>query len=118
MVSFYFLAGVNHFVNPGFYLPLIPDYFPEKELLNQIVGIAEIMGAIGLVVSTTQKFAAWGLIVMLIAFIPSHLYFIEIGSCVEDGLCVPEWVAWFRLIVIHPLLIYWAWIYTKSKNYG
>ena len=37
------------------------------------------------------------------------IYFININSCIPKGLCVPQWVGWVRLIVIHPILIAWAW---------
>lgn len=113
MVAFYFFGGINHFLNPDFYIPLIPDYLPKAELLNLISGAAEILGAIGLLVPKTQKFSAWGIAAMLVAFIPSHIYFIQIGSCIPDVMCVDEWIGWVRLILIHPLLIYWAWIYTR-----
>ncbi|MHA7131429.1 DoxX family protein [Algoriphagus namhaensis] len=118
MAFFYLVAGVNHFIKPEFYLPLIPDYMPDAALLNIISGVAEILGAIGLLIPATRKLAAWGIILMLVAFVPSHVYFIQIGSCVPDVLCVDEWIGWVRLIVIHPVLIYWAWIYTKKENDG
>ncbi|WP_075351324.1 DoxX family protein [Algoriphagus marinus] len=113
MAAFYFLGGINHFLQPEFYLPLIPEYLPEKDLLNTIAGIAEVVGAIGLLIPQTRKIAAWGIVAMLVAFIPSHVYFIQIGSCLEEGLCVSEWIGWIRLVLIHPLLIWWAFIYTK-----
>jgi hypothetical protein len=28
-------------------------------------------------------------------------------------MCIPEWIGYFRLIVIHPLLMYWAWKISK-----
>jgi uncharacterized membrane protein len=115
LAIFYFVAGVNHFINPANYFPLIPDYLGSAEILNLLAGAAEVLGAIGLVIPATRKIAAWGIILLLIAFIPSHTYFISIGSCIEGGLCVPEWVAWIRLILIHPLLILWAWIYTRKN---
>jgi uncharacterized membrane protein len=71
--------------------------------------MVEIMGGIGLLIPITRKIAAFGIMAMLIAFIPSHVYFIQVGSCIREGLCVPEWVGWVRLIIIHPILIYWAW---------
>ena len=113
MASFYFLAGLNHFVQAEFYLPLIPDYFPEKEIINILSGIIEVLGATALLIPKSQKAGAWAIVAMLVAFIPSHIYFIQIGSCVENGLCTPEFVAWIRLVIIHPLLIWWAFIYTK-----
>ena len=108
-VGFYLFAGVNHFIDPEFYLDLIPDYLPAHDFINQLSGIIEIVFGIGLFFKGSRKFSALGIIVMLLAFIPSHVYFIQIGSCVEGGLCVSEWVGWLRLILIHPLLILWAW---------
>lgn len=107
---FYALAGINHFVNPGFYYPLIPDYLLQvSQIINVFAGIAEVVLGILLIFHKTRKPAAMGIFLMLIAFVPSHIYFIQIGSCVDSGLCVPEWVGWMRLILIHPLLMLWAW---------
>ncbi len=114
MAFLYLLAGVNHFLSPESYLPIIPDYLPSHDLINILAGIAEIILGIGLLFPKTRKISAWGVVLMLIAFIPSHVYFIQIGSCVEGGICTPEWVGWLRLVVIHPLLLAWAWIYTKD----
>jgi uncharacterized membrane protein len=110
---FFVVAGSNHFINPGFYFPLIPDYLPFPVIINYFSGIIEVVLGIGLGFRSLQKYAAWGIVFLLVLFIPSHVYFIQIGSCVQDGLCVPEWVAWIRLLFIHPILIIWAWLFTK-----
>jgi uncharacterized membrane protein len=114
MAGFYLFGGINHFRTPEFYLPLIPDYLPTPDLLNLLAGIAEIVLAIGLLIPNTRKWAAWGVIAMLLAFIPSHVYFIQLGSCIPDVLCAAEWMGWVRLLLIQPLLIAWAWIYTRN----
>jgi uncharacterized membrane protein len=106
---FYLFGGFNHFINPEFYLNLIPPSFNYLELINVLAGIIEIGLGIGLLIPYCRKWAAFGIMLMLIAFIPSHVYFISIGGCVEEGLCVPMWIAWFRLLIIHPALVYWAW---------
>jgi uncharacterized membrane protein len=113
LAAFFTLAGLNHFVMPAFYLPLIPDYLPSPDHINTMAGIVEIILGIGLLIAPLRQWAAWGIIALLIAFIPSHIYFIQIGACVEGGLCVPAWVAWVRLLLIHPLLIGWAWFVRK-----
>ena len=119
MVVFYLFAGYNHFRDPEFYLPLIPDYLPLHSLINDISGFVEIIFGIGLIFKSSRNFAIYGIIAMLIAFIPSHIYFIQVGSCLEGGLCVPAWVGWARLVVIHPLLILWAWKHkTRPVNYA
>ncbi|MEO1052381.1 MAG: hypothetical protein AAFX87_17235 [Bacteroidota bacterium] len=113
IVLFYLAAGLNHFRDPGFYLPLIPDYLPYPNAINIISGIAEMLLGLGLVFRQSRKVSAYLIIAMLVAFIPSHVYFIQIGSCTSGGLCVPEWIGWIRLIVVHPLLIWWAWVHRK-----
>jgi uncharacterized membrane protein len=114
MAGFYLFGGINHFWTPEFYLPLIPGYLPVPELLNILAGMAEIVLGTGLLIPYMRKWAAWGVIAMLLAFIPSHVYFIQIGSCIPDVLCAEEWMGWVRLLLIHPLLIAWAWIYTRN----
>lgn len=108
-VAFYLFAGVNHFINPDFYAGLIPDYLPFHSFINLASGVIEIALGLGLLFPVTKKFSAYSIILMLIAFIPSHVYFIQIGGCIEGGLCTTMTVAWVRLVIIHPLLILWAW---------
>lgn len=110
LVNFYVFAGINHFISPKFYAPLIPPYFPYPDTINWVSGAVEIALAIGVAIPKTRKNAALLIVLMLIAFIPSHIYFIQIGACAGEGsLCTPIWVAWVRLFPVHPLLIYWAW---------
>ncbi len=113
MALFYVAAGLNHFINPAFYLPLIPPYFPYHTLINVSSGAIEVIVGVLVIPTFSRKWAAYGIIAMLIAFIPAHIYFIEMNSCAGE-LCVPTWIGWFRLVVIHPLLVYWAWINRTS----
>jgi uncharacterized membrane protein len=114
-VLFYVLAGTYHFVNPQFYLDLIPPYIPFPTAVNYLSGAIEISLGLLALSKAHRKWAAYGIMAMLIAFLPAHIYFIQIGSCVEDGLCVPEWVGWFRLIAIHPFLLRWAWRVSRIR---
>ncbi|MGD1957567.1 MAG: MauE/DoxX family redox-associated membrane protein [Fulvivirga sp.] len=111
LVGFYLFAGINHFLDPDFYYPLIPPYFKFPVFINITSGIIEVILGLALLLPRFRTYAVYAIIIMLIAFIPSHIYFIQIGSCITDGLCVSEWIGWGRLLVIHPLLIYWAWIH-------
>lgn len=116
MVLFYLAAGVNHFRSPDFYFPLIPDWMGYKQLINAVSGIAEIVLAAMLLSASWRRQAAQGIVLMLLAFLPAHIWFIQRGGCVDPGgLCVPVWVAWVRLLIIHPLLIAWACSHTKTK---
>lgn len=113
---FFLIAGLNHFLNPEFYLGLIPDYLPFPEMINYVSGAAEMIIALLAIPHKTRKIAGYAAMALMVAFIPSHVYFIEIGSCIPDGLCVPEWLAYLRLLLIHPLLIGWAWA-VKTEYY-
>lgn len=111
LIIFYFIAGLNHFVMPSFYIPLIPYQQPDPFTLNILAGLAEIALAIGLLFKTIRKYAVYGIIALLAVFIPVHVIFISNGSCFEGYFCIPEWIAQLRLWIIHPLLAYWAWVH-------
>jgi uncharacterized membrane protein len=113
---FYVVAGVNHFLTPDFYLPLIPPFFSNPERINVIAGVAELLLGVGVLYFPTRKRAAWGILVLLVCFIPSHVYFIQVGSCIRVGLCVPPIVGWLRLVLIHPILLYWAFWVSKHDR--
>ncbi len=106
--GFYVFAGVNHFIDPDFYFALIPDYLPFHEAINYLSGFIEILLGCGVLFQKTRKISSYLIVLMLLSFTPAHIYFLQIGSCVEGGLCVSEWISWVRLLVIHPLLIIWA----------
>ncbi|MBS9462141.1 hypothetical protein KIM67_06940 [Flagellimonas sp. 389] len=110
-VIFYLLAGIYHFVNSEFYYGLIPDYLPFPKLLNFASGSFEILFGALILFYKTRKIGAYGIVILLLLFIPSHMYFIQIGSCTENSLCVSPWISWTRLIVVHPLLLFWGlWV--------
>ncbi|MES2372186.1 MAG: MauE/DoxX family redox-associated membrane protein [Bacteroidota bacterium] len=111
-VVFYIVAGINHFRNPVIYYTLIPPYFPSHPILNTCAGITEIILGSLLLFNSTRKWAAYGIILMLLAFIPAHIYHIQMKGCLP-GLCFPEWAVWLRLFLLHPILIAWAWWYRK-----
>lgn len=82
---------------------------PLKNLINYASGALEVIFGIGVAFDRFRNVSIYGILVLLMLFIPSHIYFIQIGSCVDGGLCVPPWIAWVRLILVHPLLMFWAW---------
>jgi uncharacterized membrane protein len=112
MAALYLLAGVNHFRSPGSYHSLIPPWIGHVETVNILAGIAEIVLAILLLFKPTRKWAAYGIILMLLAFIPTHIYMIQEGLGL-NGSTAPAWILWVRLLVFQPLLILWAWYNRK-----
>lgn len=115
MIIFYVLGGYNHFYNPSFYIPLIPPYLSTwAVVLNLIAGFFEIILGILLIPTQTRKWAGWGIVMMLIAFIPSHIYFIERGYFTLGSFTMSPLISWIRLLVFQPLLIFLAlWVSRK-----
>lgn len=110
MIAFYLFAGYNHFANPSIYSPLLPPYLSQwQDLINTISGIAEIVLAIGLLFPLTRIYAAYGIIFMLIAFIPAHIYMIQLGDFKLGKFKITPLISWIRLLIIHPILIGWVW---------
>jgi uncharacterized membrane protein len=114
MAAVYLAAGVNHFRMPEFYYPLIPPYIGNAAFWNLVSGIAEIAGGIGLLIPALRRWAAWGIVAMLIGFLPTHIYMItDADTILIAGSKIPAWVAWVRLLVIHPILLWWAWGHSR-----
>lgn len=115
MAAFYVFAGVNHFLNPGFYLPMMPAYVPWHLELVYLSGVAEIVCGLGLLVPITRPLAAWATILLLIAVFPANLHIalnnIPIGGR-SEGLGLWNWPR----LPIQGLLIWWAWWYTGDDE--
>jgi uncharacterized membrane protein len=114
LIVFYLFAGYNHFANPSFYMPIIPPYLSDwaKEI-NLLSGIAEIVLALLLIPKATRTLAVKGIIIMLIAFIPSHIYFIQKGDFLLGSFTITPLLSFVRLFVGQPILILWAWWSSK-----
>ena len=65
-------AGVYHFVNPAFYNPFMPEWFP-KSLANTAGGVAEIVIGICMLIPATQKWAVFAAMALMIVFLPLHV---------------------------------------------
>ena len=104
----YVLAGMNHFRKPKLYERIIPPYLPAHSTLVMLSGVAEMILGFMIMNKNTQEEAAWGIIILLIAFIPVHIYMLRNK---EATMKLPKWMLILRL----PLqfgLMYWAYLYT------
>ncbi len=95
MAAFYVAAGLNHFVHPSFYLPMIPPSLPSPLGIVYVSGAAEvILGALVLLPST-RAIAAWGLVLLLIAVFPANvhiaLYDVPLGGA-KTGAGALNWI--------------------------
>ncbi len=113
MAVFYILAGINHFVQPAVYLPMMPPYLPWHLALVYLSGVAEVGLGIAILVPAWRKMAAWGLILLLVAIFPANLH-IAIHNVPlfgnTEGFGAWNWVR----LPFQAVLIAWAWWYTRD----
>lgn len=116
MGPLYVVAGAMHFVVPKVYAHVVPPGFPRPFGLVYLSGIAEIALGIGVLIRRTRRYAAWGLVALLLAVFPANVY-MATGDVVTDT--VPDWAndivglaAWARL-PLQGVLMLWAWWYTR-----
>ncbi len=103
-------AGANHFINPEFYVAIMPPYLPWHLELVLISGVAEIVLGIAVLVPRTRCVAAWGIVALLVAVFPANLH-MAMNS--EAYLEVPTLGLYIRL-PLQALLIAWAWWFTRT----
>jgi uncharacterized membrane protein len=107
----FILAGANHFISPPFYLKMMPPILPAHLFLIYLSGIIEIVLGVLLLIPKFTKFAAWGIIALLLAVFPANIY-----MAINPSL-FPEFsaTALYLRLPLQFLLIAWAFWLTKDK---
>lgn len=108
MAVLYVAAGIYHFVRPKIYVKIVPPWLPSPLMLVYISGVIEIVLGLLLLPESTRSFAAWGIILLLIAIFPAN---IQMLSNYRRRHHPQTWVTVLRL-PLQLALIYWAWLYT------
>ncbi|MDF1839983.1 MAG: hypothetical protein P1U77_01015 [Rubripirellula sp.] len=101
----FIVAGMSHFVSPGVYLKIMPDYFPWPLALVYVSGFFEVLGGVGLAVPRLRRAAGWGLIALLVAVFPAN-----VGMLInaDQFPAIPVWALVARL-PLQGVLIAWVW---------
>ena len=110
--AFFILAGINHFIRPGFYLQMIPGYLPWPPALVLVSGVCEIVLGGMLLIPRYSRLAAWGLIALLIAVFPANLQMAlhpELFPSFSRS-------ALLARLPIQGLLIAWSFLYTRPRS--
>lgn len=111
-------AGLAHFVNPAFFVALVPPFLPWPEALVYASGVAEIGFGLMLLVPRTRRLGAWGIIATLLAVYPANIHHAVSGGLHGPGLPPAMGnaaVAWARL-PFQLVFLYWAWIFARRPR--
>lgn len=106
------VAGLNHFVNPEWYVQIVPAALPAPEALVYLSGAAEALGALGTMHPRTRRPAGWFLIATLVAVYPANIY---MALNPDEFSSLPQWGLWARL-PLQFLFIYWVWLATLHED--
>ena len=71
--AFFVFAGIMHIIKPNIFKHFIPNGLPKK-FINYITGVVEFALGIGLFFSETIKLAAIGIFILMILFLPIHIW--------------------------------------------
>ena len=109
-------AGTMHFVNPDFYMKIMPQYLPLHRELVYLSGLCEIVLGLLLFVPRFSRLAAWGTIALLIAVFPANIYVYQN----QDVLPAPPMFHLLRLPLqgVFILWVYWHTKPTKEQSNG
>jgi uncharacterized membrane protein len=117
MAGGFIFTGLDHFLTPERYVPLIPTFLSAYvQELNVISGIAELAGALGLVVPLVvyrrlglpnlRRWAGLGLALFLAAIVIGNINVALQGTQVP-GIPLGRWYYWLRPF-LQPSFIIWA----------
>jgi uncharacterized membrane protein len=98
-------AGLAHFLWPDVFVRLVPPYLPRPVLLVYVSGVAEVAGGLGVLVPGVRVYAGWGLILLLCAVLPVHVYMARHPDAFSR---IPLWALVARIPLQFVLA---AWVY-------
>ncbi len=112
MSFWYTYVGVRHFIDPDFFLAIMPNYLSFHLELVYLTGIFEILCGVFLLFNKTRTYSAYALIFLLIIVFPANIHLVE-SQLSQSILGVTKTQSIIRLPfqVLFILIAYW-----HSKN--
>lgn len=102
----YLFVGIVHLRSPNGFMPIMPDWVPYPLEVILLTGVAEIAGAIGLMVPRFRRAAAWGLAAYAVCVYPAN-----IKHAVEGVIIGGTQLGWgyhAPRLAFQPVLVWWA----------
>ena len=102
----YFYVGVTHLRAPEGFVKITPDWVPWPEQVVFWTGVAEILGAIGLMVPQLRKPAAIGLALYAVCVFPANINHALNNIMIGDSIL--GWGYHGPRLMLQPLIVWWA----------
>ncbi len=108
----YIAAGINHFVQPEFYVAIMPPYVPWHLALVYVSGAVEVLLGAAVLVRRLRRIAAWGVVALLIAVFPANVHMAMNPGAYPDISAVGLYLR----LPVQGLLVAWAWWFTRRRS--
>jgi len=108
LAIFLIFGGVQHFINPDFYIPFVPSFLPFTLAIVYVSGLFEILFGLALLFKKKATIGAWGILILMLLFLPIHIW-----DVFSETPAVGSHKAALVRLPIQCLLIFVAW---KIKN--
>jgi uncharacterized membrane protein len=102
----YLVAGIAHLRSPGGFVAITPHWVPWPAQVVALTGIAEIAGAIGLLIPRARRAAAMGLALYALCVWPANINH-AVNDIALNGAHLSWWYHGPRL-ALQPVFIWWA----------
>ena len=73
----YTYVGIRHFIDPDFFLSIMPNYLTFHLEFVYLSGIAEVVLGLMLLSKKTRKTGAIGIIILLIFVFPANIHLVQ-----------------------------------------
>ena len=73
----YTYVGVRHFIDPDFFLAIMPNYLSMHLFFVYLTGLMQVVFGLLLAFRKTRKFASYGLIILLLMVFPANIHLVE-----------------------------------------
>jgi uncharacterized membrane protein len=106
LATMFLFTAMSHFtpMKQGL-VAMVPPMLPRPELLVFITGVAELAGAIGLLIPQLTFWAACGLMLLLLLMLPANISAARRGLQLRGRPVTPLWLR----IPMQLLFTAWAW---------
>ena len=93
---FYVIVGIKHFIEPEYFLSIVPPYLPCHLELVYISGLFEILFGLLILFPKYRYYGAIGLILLLVAVFPANIYLAQSKEA-QEALGATQEIATWRL---------------------
>ena len=93
---FYVIVGIKHFIEPEYFLSIVPPYLPYHLELVYISGLFEILFGLLILFPKYRYYGAIGLILLLIAVFPANIYLAQSNEA-QEAIGATQEIATWRL---------------------